>query len=93
MNTVCYLLIFLFEQFVAYMYFKNKFETKRNTFVIAICYLLSFAVQFSVSLTGMAELNILSFLICNIIVVFVCFSYQGIFYEAITLNYQLEGYS
>ena len=74
MNTVCYLLIFLFEQFVAYMYFKNKFETKRNTFVIAICYLLSFAVQFSVSLTGMAELNILSFLICNIIVVFVCFS-------------------
>lgn len=74
MNTVCYLLIFLFEQFVAYMYFKNKFETKRNAFVIAICYLLSFAVQFSVSLTGMAELNILSFLICNIIVVFVCFS-------------------
>lgn len=73
MNTVCYLLIFLFEQFVAYMYFKNKFETKRNAFVIIICYLLSFAVQFSISLTGVAELNILSFLICNIIVVFICF--------------------
>jgi len=73
MNTVCYLLIFLFEQFVSYMYFKNKFETKRNAFTIIICYLLSFAVQYSISLTGVAELNILSFLICNILVVFICF--------------------
>lgn len=73
MNTVCYLLIFLFEQFVSYMYFKNKFETKRNAFTIIICYLLSFAIQYSISLTGVAELNILSFLICNILVVFICF--------------------
>lgn len=73
MNTVCYLLIFLFEQFVSYMYFKNKFETKRNAYAIVACYILSFAVQFSISLTGITELNILSFLICNILVVFICF--------------------
>lgn len=73
MNTVCYLLIFLFEQIVAYMYFKNKFEIKRSAYTIIGCYFLSFIIQFFISLTSVTELNIVSFLICNILVVFMCF--------------------
>lgn len=74
MNTVCYLFIFLFEQIVAFLYFKNKFEAKKKACVIAVCYLLSFCVQFLISLTHISELNILSFLFCNIFVVLFCFS-------------------
>ena len=74
MNTVCYLFIFLFEQIVAFLYFKNKFETKKKAYVIAGCYLLSFCIQFLISLTHISELNILSFLLCNIFVVLFCFS-------------------
>lgn len=74
MNTLCYLFIFLFEQIVAYMYFKNKFETKRNLYVISAFYLSSFGVQFLISLSGISELNILTFLLCNILVVFFCFN-------------------
>ena len=74
MNTVCYLFIFLFEQIVAYMYFKNKFETKRKSYVTIGCYFLSFGIQFLISLSHISELNILSFLLCNIFVVFLCFS-------------------
>lgn len=74
MNTVCYLFIFLFEQIVAFLYFKNKFEAKKKAYVIAGCYLLSFCVQFLISLTHISEINILSFLLCNIFVVLFCFS-------------------
>lgn len=74
MNTVCYLFIFLFEQIVAYLYFKNKFEAKRKSYIIIGCYLLSFGVQFLISLSHISELNILSFLLCNIFVVLFCFS-------------------
>lgn len=74
MNTVCYLFIFLFEQIVAYMYFKNKFESKRKPYLIIGCYTLSFSIQFLISLSHISELNILSFLVCNVIVVLFCFS-------------------
>lgn len=73
MNTIFYLFIFLFEQIVAYMYFKNKFEAKRKLYVVFIGYFLSFCVQFAVSLSNISELNILSFFICNILVVYTCF--------------------
>lgn len=73
MNTVCYLFIFLFEQFVSYMYFSNKFEIKKKKSLIAVCFLLSFAIQFLVSLSGISEINIASFILCNAFIALLCF--------------------
>ena len=41
MNTICYLFIFIFEQFISYLYFKSKYEFKRKTWIIFICYFIS----------------------------------------------------
>lgn len=74
MITLCYLFIFVFEQFVSYIYFNSKFDIKVKPITILLSYAISFAVQFSVSFMNIPYLNLLTFLILNIIVVHICFS-------------------
>lgn len=74
MITLCYLFIFVFEQFVSYIYFNGKFDIKVKPITILLSYTISFVVQFSVSFMNIPYLNLLTFLIFNIIVVHICFS-------------------
>lgn len=74
MITICYIFIFVFEQFVSFIYFNGKFNRKGKTTTLLIGYTISFAVQYSVSLINIPYLNLLTFLISNIIVVHMCFS-------------------
>lgn len=74
MITLCYLFIFVFEQFVSYIYFNGKFDIKVKPITILLSYAISFVVQFSVSFMNIPYLNLLTFLIFNIIVVHICFS-------------------
>lgn len=74
MITLCYLFIFVFEQFVSFIYFNGKFDIKVKPIIILLSYAISFAVQFSVSLMNIPYLNLLTFLVFNIIVVHICFS-------------------
>lgn len=74
MNTICYLFIFIFEQFISYLYFKSKYEFKRKTWIIFICYFISFIVQYTTNLFNSPYLNLLSFFVCNLSVVLICFS-------------------
>ncbi len=74
MNTICYLFIFIFEQFISYLYFKSKYEFKRKTWIIFICYFISFIVQYTTNLFNSPYLNLLSFFICNLSIVLICFS-------------------
>lgn len=73
MNTVCFLFIFAFEQFISYQYFNNKFEKKSKYHTIIIAYTLSFAFQFTVNLLEIPYLNLVSFFISNLVIVIVCF--------------------
>lgn len=73
MNTFCYIFIFAFEQFIAYTYFSNKFESKRKPLLIFLFYLVSFFTQYGISLFPISELNLLSFFLCNIIVTVLCY--------------------
>ena len=74
MNTICYLFIFIFEQFISFMYFKSKYTIKRNAWIVLLCYSISFVLQYVINLTNIPYLNLLSFLICNFIVVLFCFN-------------------
>lgn len=74
MNTICYLFIFIFEQFISYLYFKSKYEFKRKTWIIFICYFISFIVQYTTNLFNSPYLNLLSFFVCNLSIVLICFS-------------------
>ncbi len=74
MNTICYLFIFVFEQFISYLYFKSKYEFKRKAWIIFTCYFISFIIQYIINLFNNPYLNLLSFFICNLSIVLICFS-------------------
>lgn len=74
MNTICYLFIFIFEQFISYLYFKSKYEFKRKAWIIFTCYFISFIIQYAINLFNNPYLNLLSFFICNLSIVLICFS-------------------
>ena len=74
MSTICYLFVFIFEQFISYLYFKSKYEFKRKTWIIFICYFISFVIQYVINLFNIPYLNLLSFFICNLSIVLICFS-------------------
>lgn len=74
MNTLCYLFIFIFEQFISFLYFKSKYKIKRNTWSVLFCYSLSFIFQYVINLINIPYLNLLSFLICNLVIVLFCFN-------------------
>lgn len=74
MKTICYLFIFIFEQFISYIYFSNKFELKRTNKLLIIAYGTSFLIQFLINLTNIPELNLISFFICNIIITMIFFN-------------------
>lgn len=73
MITICYLFIFVFEQFVSYVYFNGKFDVKVKSGVLFISYTISFAVQYSINLLGIPYLNLLTFLILNMVVAHIGF--------------------
>lgn len=68
MNTICYLFIYCFEQFVSFIYFNNKFERKIGTTKICMLYILSFCIQFFLNFTKSPIINLLAFFFCNILV-------------------------
>ena len=74
MNTICYLFIFIFEQFISYLYLKSKYEFKRKAWIIFISYFISFIVQYTTNFFNSPYLNLLSFFICNLSIVLICFS-------------------
>jgi len=73
MNIICYLFIFLFEHFISYIYFNNKFEKKRKATFLLMVYALSFSIQYAISFISIPELNLISFLLCNIAVAILCY--------------------
>ncbi len=86
MLTFCYVLSYVFEQFIALMYFNSTFERKRKNSVIFICYAVSFAIQYAVNNSSVelgVMINILAFLLCNLLVVRFCYIakiFQSIFH-------------
>ena len=77
MIIICYIFIFIFEQIVSFMYFNNKFYSKKPYTYIIIALLISFAVQFSGNLIGnemgFSEINLITFFFCNILFVLLLF--------------------
>ena len=57
MNTICYLFIFIFEQFISYLYLKSKYEFKRKAWIIFISYFISFIVQYTTNFFNSPYLN------------------------------------
>lgn len=73
MITICYLFTYIFEQFVSFIYFNSKFNTKVKPATVILSYTVSFALQFLINQIGIPYINLLTFLILNLIVTYICF--------------------
>ena len=73
MKTAAYVFMYAFEQVISFVYFSNKFNFKKNRLATGLAFLISFAVQFALNYLGHPEVNILSFFICNFMVLFLIF--------------------
>lgn len=82
MNILCYGVTYLFEQFISYQYFNNKFAQKTNKHIILLVYLLSFSFQFAISFFNSPYANLIVFFISNLLASMVIFDmkfHQGVF--------------
>lgn len=73
MTTICFLLTYIFEQFVAYIYFNKKLTQKVSNKQLLLSYITSFIVQFTVNFTNFPYLNLITFLICNFVIAYICY--------------------
>ena len=73
MTTICFLLTYIFEQFVAYIYFNKKLTQKVSNKQLFLAYIISFFVQFTINFTNFPYLNLLTFLICNFVIAYICY--------------------
>ena len=73
MNYIILLFLYIFEQFVAYIYCNNKFIKKVSNSKVLIAYSLSFLVQYLVYFLDIPILNLLGFLLLNGLILFLCF--------------------
>lgn len=73
MKTICYLFTYIFEQFVSFIYFNNKFQVRRKPAVVFVNYAVSCVIQMALSFIKIPYINLLAFLILNFIVTCICF--------------------
>lgn len=74
MNIFCYIATYLFEQFISYQYFTNKFEKRKNIYFIIAIYSLSCIFQFIISFLNAPYLNLIVFFFSNLFVCKLCFN-------------------
>lgn len=74
MNTLCFLFIFIFEQLISYIFFSRLFEKVKKDSLIFLLLTCSFLIQFSINFIGIPFLNLLSFFVCNLLIVFIGFN-------------------
>lgn len=88
MNTLCYLFIYIFEQFVSYIFFNNKFERKLKPYLLFIYYTFSFLIQFCFNFAKSPIINLLTFCICNMLILTFCFNSntKSVIFNAILLS-------
>lgn len=73
MITICYLFTYIFEHFVSFIYFNNRFHVKRKSTIVFVNYAISCIIQMALSFIKIPYINLLAFLILNFIVTCVCF--------------------
>lgn len=86
MTVIVNILIYIFEALISLLYFGNKFEKRINKWIIILLLTISAAAQFSISQLGVPLCNILSFILFNFLICYICFQTkitQAIFNTAI----------
>lgn len=73
MTTVCYMLVYIFEVIIAYIYFENKYDAKRSKKFLFVSYALMGLIQYSVNLLGIPNANLIVFFAVHFAVSYICY--------------------
>ena len=74
MAPICYLFIYIFEALISWIYFSEKFTTKKPKTVLFLSFTISTLLQFGLSFIGIPFVNLLAFLICNLLLCYWLFN-------------------
>lgn len=73
MTCVCYILVYIFETIISYIYFENKYSVRKSKKYIFFAFLGMFIFQYSCNFVGVPNLNLAIFFATNFAVSFICY--------------------
>ena len=72
-ENIWYALIYLFEVLACFMFYENIYTRKADKYVLLGAYAFSFAIQFGCSFIAVPCINLVSFIVCNFLLTFICY--------------------
>lgn len=91
-SELCYAIIFVIETIISIFYFNNKFKLKRNKEMIFLVAFISSVISFSVAKLNAPTLNLLSFFVCNFLILILCYEVNiksSLFHSFLLLSFMI----
>ena len=74
MVQICYLFMYIFEALISLMYYSEKFTAKKSKTVLFTGFTISALLQLSLYFIGIPFVNLIAFLICNLLLCYWLFN-------------------
>ena len=90
-SELCYAIVFVIETIISIFYFNNKFKLKRNKEMIFLVAFISSVISFSVAKLNTPALNLLSFFVCNFLILILCYEVNiksSLFHSFLSLEFK-----
>lgn len=91
-SELCYAIVFVIETIISIFYFNNKFKLKRNKEMIFLVAFISSVISFSVAKLNTPALNLLSFFVCNFLILILCYEVNiksSLFHSFLLLSFMI----
>lgn len=91
-SELCYAIVFVIETIISIFYFNNKFKLKRNKEMIFLVAFISSVISFSVAKLNTPALNLLSFFVCNFLILILCYKVNiksSLFHSFLLLSFMI----
>lgn len=91
-SDLCYAIVFVIETIISIFYFNKKFKLKKNYGIIFLVASISSIISFSVAKLNTPALNLLSFFVCNFVILILCYEANiksSLFHSFLLLSFMI----
>lgn len=91
-SELCYAIVFVIETIISVFYYNKKFKLKRNYEIILLVASISSIISFSVANFNIPALNLLSFFVCNFLILVICYEINiksSLFHSFLLLSFMI----
>lgn len=71
--AITYFIVYVTEALIAYYYLRKIFSKKISNFVLLLGYTISYGIQYMISFTRIANINLIVFIITNFLLIFLLY--------------------